>query len=71
MPPVLPTSWKNAVRLSAEEGNNDRHCLYLSLTPQGEMFLSQLLKLQYECLHFLWSTLNEHEQKQLEQLTDT
>lgn len=41
----------------------------LSLTPQREKFLTQLLTPQYECLHFLWSTLNVHEQKQLEQLT--
>ncbi|MNL75680.1 Transcriptional repressor MprA [compost metagenome] len=39
------------------------------MTPQGEEFLNQLLPPQHKCLHFLWSTLNDDEQQQLEKLT--
>jgi MarR family transcriptional repressor of emrRAB len=39
------------------------------MTQAGEAFLEQLLPPQHKCLHFLWSTLNDEEQQQLEMLT--
>ncbi|CVG56166.1 Multiple antibiotic resistance protein marR [Serratia marcescens] len=76
---ALGSSRTNATRIADElekrgwierrESDNDRRCLHLHLTPQGEEFLSQLLLPQHQCLHFLWSTLTDDEQKQLEQLT--
>lgn len=75
---ALGSSRTNATRIADEfekrgwierrESDNDRRCLHLHLTPQGKNF-SQLLPPQHQCLHFLWSTLTDDEQKQLEQLT--
>lgn len=75
---ALGSSRTNATRIADElekrgwivrrENDHDRRCLHLHMTPLGEEFLSQLLPPQYKCLHFLWSTLNDDEQKQLEQL---
>ncbi|CAI2527998.1 transcriptional repressor MprA [Serratia liquefaciens] len=76
---ALGSSRTNATRIADElekrgwierrESDNDRRCLHLHMTPQGEEFLNQLLPPQHKCLHFLWSTLNDEEQQQLEQLT--
>ena len=76
---ALGSSRTNATRIADElekrgwierrESDNDRRCLHLHMTPQGEEFLNQLLPPQHKCLHFLWSTLNDDEQQQLEKLT--
>ena len=76
---ALGSSRTNATRIADElekrgwierrESDNDRRCLHLHMTPQGEEFLKQLLPPQHKCLHFLWSTLNDDEQQQLEKLT--
>lgn len=76
---ALGSSRTNATRIADElekrgwierkESDNDRRCLHLHLTPKGTEFLAQLLPPQHKCLHFLWSTLNNDEQRQLEQLT--
>jgi MarR family transcriptional repressor of emrRAB len=41
----------------------------LHLTTDGEAFIQKVLPPQHKCLHFLWSTLDADEQKQLEILT--
>ncbi|ATA20905.1 MarR family transcriptional repressor of emrRAB [Gibbsiella quercinecans] len=76
---ALGSSRTNATRIADElekrgwierlESDNDRRCLHLHLTPQGEEFLAQLLPPQHKCLHLLWSTLSADEQRQLEALT--
>lgn len=76
---ALGSSRTNATRIADElekrgwierrESDHDRRCLHLHMTPQGEEFLNQLLPPQHKCLHFLWSTLNDDEQQQLEKLT--
>ncbi|MBI3311160.1 MAG: transcriptional repressor MprA [Serratia liquefaciens] len=76
---ALGSSRTNATRIADElekrgwierrESDNDRRCLHLHMTPHGEEFLNQLLPPQHKCLHFLWSTLNDDEQQQLEKLT--
>lgn len=76
---ALGSSRTNATRIADElekrgwierrESDNDRRCLHLHLTQAGEAFLEQLLPPQHKCLHFLWSTLNNEEQQQLESLT--
>ncbi|WP_114195301.1 transcriptional repressor MprA [Edaphovirga cremea] len=76
---ALGSSRTNATRIADElekrgwierrESDHDRRCLHLHLTPSGEDFLKQLLPPQHKCLHFLWSTLDANEQKQLEALT--
>ncbi|MGL6018022.1 MAG: transcriptional repressor MprA [Gibbsiella quercinecans] len=76
---ALGSSRTNATRIADElekrgwierrESDNDRRCLHLHLTPQGEAFLAQLLPPQHKCLHLLWSTLSADEQRQLEALT--
>ncbi len=76
---ALGSSRTNATRIADElekrgwierrESDNDRRCLHLHLTQAGEAFLEQLLPPQHKCLHFLWSTLNDEEQQQLETLT--
>lgn len=76
---ALGSSRTNATRIADElekrgwierkESDNDRRCLHLHLTPAGEAFIGQLLPPQHQCLHFLWSTLNDEEQQQLEKLT--
>ena len=76
---ALGSSRTNATRIADElekrgwierrESDNDRRCLHLHMTQQGEEFLNQLLPPQHKCLHFLWSTLNDDEQQQLEKLT--
>ncbi|WP_337264165.1 MULTISPECIES: transcriptional repressor MprA [unclassified Serratia (in: enterobacteria)] len=76
---ALGSSRTNATRIADElekrgwierrESDNDRRCLHLHLTPAGEAFIAQLLPPQHQCLHFLWSTLNDEEQQQLEKLT--
>ncbi|QCR37008.1 transcriptional repressor MprA [Nissabacter sp. SGAir0207] len=76
---ALGSSRTNATRIADElekrgwierrESDNDRRCLHLHMTPAGEDFLRQLLPPQHQALHFLWSTLDEGEQKQLEVLT--
>lgn len=76
---ALGSSRTNATRIADEleskgwierrESRHDRRCLYLYLTKAGEAFLNQILPPQHKCLHFLWSTLNNHEQQQFEQLT--
>jgi MarR family transcriptional repressor of emrRAB len=76
---ALGSSRTNATRIADElekrgwierrESNNDRRCLHLHLTPAGKTFISQLLPPQHRCLHFLWSTLDDEEQQQLEKLT--
>lgn len=75
---ALGSSRTNATRVADElekrgwierqESNNDRRCLYLHLTKTGKEFLEQLLPPQHKYLHFLWSTLNNEEQQQLETL---
>lgn len=76
---ALGSSRTNATRIADElekhgwierrESDNDRRCLYLHLTAKGEAFLNQLIPPQHESLHFLWSTLTQDEQQQLEMLT--
>ncbi|MBS0971677.1 transcriptional repressor MprA [Chimaeribacter arupi] len=76
---ALGSSRTNATRIADElekrgwierrESDNDRRCLHLHMTPAGEAFLRQLLPPQHKSLHFLWSTLTESEQQQLEALT--
>ncbi|PVZ82708.1 transcriptional repressor MprA [Serratia sp. S1B] len=76
---ALGSSRTNATRIADElekhgwierrESGSDRRCLYLHLTQAGENFLKQLLPPQHQCLHFLWSVLNDEEQQQLETLT--
>lgn len=68
MQPASPTSWRNAV--DRAPGKRQQSPLPASASDAaGEEFLSQLLPPQHQCLHFLWSTLTDDEQKQLEQLT--
>ncbi|ERP80773.1 transcriptional regulator [Yersinia pestis S3] len=76
---ALGSSRTNATRIADElekkgwierrESHNDRRCLHLHLTEAGIEFYHQLLPPQHKCLHFLWSTLTEQEQQQLEMLT--
>lgn len=76
---ALGSSRTNATRIADElekrgwierrESDNDRRCLHLHLTPDGEAFIQKLLPPQHKSLHFLWSTLDADEQKQLETLT--
>ncbi|AKG67922.1 MULTISPECIES: transcriptional repressor MprA [Serratia] len=76
---ALGSSRTNATRIADElekrgwierrESDHDRRCLHLHMTQAGEAFLEQLLPPQHKCLHFLWSTLNDEEQQQLEMLT--
>jgi len=77
--PALGSSRTNATRIADElekrgwierrESDNDRRCLHLHLTTDGEAFIQKVLPPQHKCLHFLWSTLDADEQKQLEILT--
>lgn len=74
---TLGSSRTNATRIADElekrgwierkENKNDRRCLYLHLTKAGQKFLNNLLPPQYN--YSLWSTLNEEEKQQLENLT--
>ena len=76
---ALGSSRTNATRVADElekrgwierrESDNDRRCLHLQLTAQGHEFLNQLLPPQHNCLHQLWSSLNEDEKNQLETIT--
>ncbi|MGC6389890.1 transcriptional repressor MprA [Ewingella sp. S1.OA.A_B6] len=76
---ALGSSRTNATRIADElekrgwierrESDNDRRCLHLHLTPNGEAFIQKVLPPQHKCLHLLWSTLDTDEQKQLEILT--
>lgn len=76
---ALGSSRTNATRIADElekrgwikriECNNDRRCLNLQLTPDGDHFLTQILPEQYRCLSFLWSVLNPEERNQLEVIT--
>ncbi|CAK9884046.1 MAG: Transcriptional repressor MprA [Candidatus Erwinia impunctatus] len=75
---ALGSSRTNATRIADElekrgwierrESNNDRRCLHLHLTEEGETFLKQLLPPQHECLKLLWSVLNGSEKDQLEHI---
>jgi MarR family transcriptional repressor of emrRAB len=76
---ALGSSRTNATRIADElekrgwierrESENDRRCLHLYLTPEGESFIQRVLPPQHKSLHFLWSTLSDEEQTQLEALT--
>lgn len=76
---ALGSSRTNATRIADElekrgwivrkESENDRRCLHLQLTKEGESFLNTLLPPQHKCLVSIWSTLDADEQKQLERLT--
>lgn len=76
---ALGSSRTNATRIADElekrgwierrESDNDRRCLHLHLTPDGEAFIQKVLPPQHKSLHLLWSTLDADEQKQLETLT--
>ncbi|ATA22778.1 transcriptional regulator [Brenneria goodwinii] len=75
---ALGSSRTNATRIADElekrgwierrESSSDRRCLHLHMTEEGKNFLGQLLPPQHKSLHFLWSTLSNDEQKQLETL---
>lgn len=76
---ALGSSRTNATRIADElekrgwierrESDNDRRCLYLQLTDKGLDFLSQLLPPQHNCLHQIWSSLDQDEKTQLEAIT--
>lgn len=76
---ALGSSRTNATRIADElekrgwierrESDNDRRCLHLQLTEKGHEFLNQLLPPQHNCLHQIWSSLNEDEKHQLETIT--
>lgn len=76
---ALGSSRTNATRIADElekrgwierrESDNDRRCLHLHLTEAGKAFLAEIIPPQHKCLHFLWSTLTQEEQQQLEVLT--
>lgn len=75
---ALGSSRTNATRIADElekrgwierrESDSDRRCLHLHMTDDGKAFLDRLLPPQHKSLHFLWSTLEKEEQKQLEVL---
>lgn len=73
---ALGSSRTNATRIADElekrgwierrDSDNDRRCLYLHLTEQGNAFLHQLLPPQHQSLSHLWSSLSQEENKQFE-----
>ena len=76
---ALGSSRTNATRIADElekrgwierkESENDRRCLHLHMTDEGEAFLNSLLPPQHKSLLSLWSTLTSDEKQQLETLT--
>jgi len=75
---ALGSSRTNATRIADElekrgwierrESDNDRRCLHLHLTEKGHDFLRQLLPPQHQSLQLLWSSLDEGEKSQLENI---
>ncbi len=76
---ALGSSRTNATRIADElekrgwierrESDNDRRCLHLHLTLDGEAFIQKLLPPQHKSLHLPLVDLDADEQKQLETLT--
>ncbi|WP_437613816.1 transcriptional repressor MprA [Erwinia sp. V71] len=76
---ALGSSRTNATRIADElekrgwierrESDNDRRCLYLTMTEKGNQFLRQLLPPQHQSLQNLWSSLSSSEKSQLEGIT--